>query len=237
MQVTVELRTAIENLYATFAAYPLRDDTNACMCCHSPEDERRIHKTSLRNLKSQDLEQFATDALLVWGNVDDYKHFLPRIFELAVAYESEFVDQAIVFNKLHHGEWRYWPDAEQRAVEHFFESLWPCVLNVQPREFYGDEIEDWLCGIAQAVADLAPYLKSWIALETEHARLNLARFIADTDFGNPSRHANAFWGKRAELFAQVADWVRSDVVKAKMSVIAAEYPGYDYVERAFVSLP
>jgi hypothetical protein len=64
-----------------------------------------------------------TDALFVWGNVDDYKHFLPRIFELAVARESEFVDEAIVFNKLHHGEWRSWPDAEQQAVEHFFETL------------------------------------------------------------------------------------------------------------------
>ena len=237
MEETVELRTAIENLYAVFGAYPLRDDTNACTCCHNPEDERRIHKASLRILKPEHLEQFATDALFVWGNVDDYKHFLPRIFELAVAHEGEFVDQAIVFNKLHHGEWRSWPDAEQQAVEHFFEALWPCVLNVQPHEFYGVEIEDWLCGIAQALADLSPYLNAWVAIETENARLNLARFIADTDFGNPSRHAYAFWEERAELFAQVAAWVRSDVVRAKMGVIASEHPEYGYVERAFTFLP
>jgi hypothetical protein len=61
------------------------------------------------------------------------------------------------------------------------------------------------------LADLSPYLNAWVAIETENARLNLARFIADTDFGNPSRHANAFWEERAELFAQVAAWVRSDV--------------------------
>lgn len=162
---------------------------------------------------------------------------MPRIFELAVSHESEFVDEAIVFNKLHHGEWRSWPDAEQQAVEHFFETLWPCVLNVPPHEFYGVEIEDCLCGIAQALADLSPYLNAWLAIETENARLNLARFIADTDFGNLSRHANAFWEERAELFAQVAAWVRSDVVREKMSVIASEYPEYDYVERAFISLP
>jgi hypothetical protein len=237
VEETLELRTAIENLYATFAAYPLRDDTNACTCCHSPEDEKRLHKASLRELSASDLELYATDAIFVWGNVDDFRHFLPRIFELAVTYGQEFVDQPIVFNKLYHSEWRYWPPAEQSAVEHFFRALWTCVLIQEPHDHSGDEIEDWLCGIAQAVADLSLYLATCVALETENARLNFARFIAETDFLNPNRHATAFWGERAELFAEVVAWVRGDAVKARMSAIASEYPQYDFVERAFASLP
>jgi hypothetical protein len=237
VEETVELRTAIENLYATFASYPLRNDTNACTCCHSPEDEKGLHKTSLRELKANDLELYATDALFVWGNVDDFRHFLPRIFELAVKYGQEFVDQSIVFNKLYHGEWRCWPEAEQSGVEHFFRALWACFLNQEPHDYLGDEIEDWLCGIAQAVSDLSPYLVAWLALETENARLNLARFIAETDFLNPSYHATAFWGERAELFGEVTAWVRGDAVRARMSAIASEYSQYDFVERAFTSLP
>ena len=38
------------------------------------------------------------------------------------------------------------------------------------------EIEDWLCGIAQAEAQLSPYLGKWLATETDNARLNLAAF-------------------------------------------------------------
>jgi hypothetical protein len=237
VEQTAELRTAIENLYATFASYPLRRDTNACTCCHSPEDEKRLHKNSLRELRAEDLELYATDALFVWGDVDDFKHFLPRIFELAAKYGEEFADQPIIFNKLYHGEWRYWPDAEQSAVEHFFRALWTCLLNQEPRDHFGDEIEDWLCGIAQAAFCLSPYLDAWLALETENARLNLARFIAETDFLLPNHHATAFWGERAELFSEVAAWVRGGAVKARMSVIASEYPQYDFVERAFTSLP
>ena len=38
------------------------------------------------------------------------------------------------------------------------------------------EIEDWLCGIAQAEAQLSPYLGKWLVTETDHARLNPAAF-------------------------------------------------------------
>jgi hypothetical protein len=237
VEETADLRSAIEGLYAAFAAYPLRDDTNACTCCHNPEDEKQIHKSPLRELTAKDMEQFATDALFVWGEVDDFRHFLPRIFELVVMHGQAFVDQPIVFNKLRHGEWRYWPETEQAAVECFFQALWTCVLSQEPREYYGDEIEDWLCGIAQAASDLSPYLNRWLTLETENARLNLARFLAETDFLNTSRHGTAFWGERAELFGQVATWVRNDAVKAKMNATVAEFPQLDFVERAFTLLP
>ena len=104
VEETNELRAAVDNLYIAFAIYPLRDDTNACACCHSPEDERRLHKTPLRQMRSDDLEKYAADALFVWGSVTDFKHFLPRIFEIAVAQGDKFVEPQVVFNKLHHGE-------------------------------------------------------------------------------------------------------------------------------------
>jgi len=237
MEESKELRATIENLYATFAAYPLRDDTNACECCHNPEDEKRLHRKLLRELDPKDLRLYAADALFVWGDVADFKHFLPRIFELAAAHGNAFEDPSVVFNKLRPGDWRNWPDVEQRSVERYLNALWSSVLENQPHESYGEEIEDWLCGIAQAVAQLSPYLQTWIAMETENAQLNLAGFIASTNFSNPKCQANAFWEERAELFDEVAEWVRGDAVKAKMKAIAAEYSHYDFVERAYISLP
>jgi hypothetical protein len=189
---TNELRAAIENLYATFASYQLREDTNACPCCHGPEDEKRLHRAPLRRLTPGDLEAYAFDALYVWGDETDFKHFLPCIFELST-HGDEFVDQQVVLKKLDHSEWRYWPEAEQRAVEQFFGALWEHVLDRQPHECYGWQIEGWLCGFAQAVSDLSPYLRTRVALETENARLNLAGFIADTDFADPHCHATAYW--------------------------------------------
>jgi hypothetical protein len=237
VEETSELRVAIENLYVAFAPYPLRDDTNPCPCCHSPEDEKQLHRASLRNLSTEHLQQYATDALLVWGSEPDFKHFLPRIFELEVANGWEWVDPEVIFNKLRHGEWRYWPEAEQRAIEQFFAALWACILDGQPHQDYGWEIEGWLCGIAQAVGDLSPYLEAWTVMETKNASLSLASFIVWTDFADPNSRPGAYWEERAELYAEVGAWVRGDVVREKMKTIAANYPEYDFVERAYVSLP
>jgi len=237
MEITDELRSAIENLYVAFSEYPLRDHTDACACCHTLTDEKRLHRKSLREMNAKDLWQYATDALFVWGDVTDFKHFLPRIFELAVVEGDEFVDPQVVFNKLYHGEWWSWPEAEQRTIKHFFNALWKSVVNSQPHQMYGEEIENWLCGMAQAVAQMSTYLNTWLAIGTENARLNLAGFIADTDFVNPKHGASGYWEGRRELFEEVADWVRSDAVKKNMAAIASEYPHYDFVERAYVSLP
>jgi hypothetical protein len=237
MEETTQLRAAIENLYTTFEGYPLRDDTNACDCCHSPEDEKRLHRKSLRKLEIRDLRLYAADALFVWGDVTDFRHFLPRIFELAVAHEDAFEITSIIFNKLYRGDWRSWPDAEQRSIERFFDALWARVLEEEPREFCGDEIEDWLCGFAQAVTRLSPYLDTWIALESKNALLNLARFIADTYFANPSHRSGGFWQGRDDLFNEVLAWVQSDIVRKKMAIIAVRYPEYGFVERAYTSLP
>lgn len=237
MEETSQVRGAIENLYVAFASYPLRDDTNACSCCHSPEDEKRLHKISLRNLNTEQLQQYATDALLVWGSEADFKHFLPRIFELEVANGWDWVDPEVVFSKLRRGEWRYWPETEQHAIEKFFDALWACIVDSQPHYDYGWEIEGWLCGIAQAVSNLSPYLEVWAGTETKNAKLNLASFITETDFADPNSRPTAYWEERAELYAQVGAWVRGDVVREKMKTIAAKYPEYDFVERAYVSLP
>jgi hypothetical protein len=237
MQETSELRTAIENLYEMFAAYPLRADTNACACCHSAYDEQRLHMKPLRKLNADDLRQYAGDALFVWGEVDDFKHFLPRIFELEVEHGDSFVDPQVAFGKLNYGEWRRWSDAEQRCIEHFLKVLWDGVLETEPPESKGMEIEDWLCGIAQAEAQLSPCLGKWLEAETDNARLNLAAFIAHSDFAKPNRRPSDYWNNRPELFDEVAAWVRSEAVKVKMSKIAAEYPHYDFVESAYISLP
>lgn len=237
MEETTELRSTIENLYETFASYPLRDDTNACSCCHSSSDEKRLHAKSLRKLNEDDLRQYGTDALFVWGEVNDFRHFLPRIFELLVAHGDVFVDPQVVFGKLYHAEWRTWPGVEQQSIELFLKALWDCVLDGEPGELYGMEIEDWLCGIAQVESQLHSYLATWLATESNNARLNLAAFIADAGFLKQNRDASGYWGDRRESFAEVAAWVRSDAVKARMTKIAAEFPQYDFVERAYISLP
>lgn len=236
MEESPQLRAAVEDLYATFASYPLCVDTGACPCCHSLYDEERLHRKPLRQLDVDDLRQYATDALLVWGNEADFKHFLPRIFELEILYGDDFIDPQVALGKLTQANWRYWPESEQRSVKRLLKVLWRFVISAEPHQLCGLEIDDWLCGIAQAESDISCYLETWLAAEEQNATVNLAAFIADTEFAQPNSRAAGYWGGRDELFEEVKRWVRTDGVKSRIAKIAAECPEYDFVERAYVLL-
>ena len=238
MEISPELRAAIEDLYNTFASYPLRADTDACPCCHSTRDEERLHQKPLRKLGKEDLEKYAFDALNVWGDEDDFKHFLPRIFELEVEYGDDFLDPQVALGKLKRAEWRYWPELEQRSIEEFLKNVWSSVIRTVSHEdlVTAWNVDDWLCGIALADWNVTPYLDAWLAADETITNLNLAAFIANTDFAEPNSHGQAYWGGHDDQFEKVKNWVRGDAVRSRMSRVAKEYGDCEFVERAWILL-
>jgi hypothetical protein len=82
MQQQKALAEAIENLYRAFARYSLRKHVEGCPCCVRERDKRALESKPLRQLASSDLGRYAFKAMTTWGNQDDFRHFLPRIFEL-----------------------------------------------------------------------------------------------------------------------------------------------------------
>jgi len=237
MEQTAELRDAIEKLYITFARYPLRENTEACPCCHSEQDERRLHAKPLRKLSANDLREYVDGALLVWGGVDDFKHFLPRVFELALDNDAEFADTSITIGKLHYCEWWNWREEERHVIQQFLKATWKCVLGTEPAWSSRVEVEDWLCGIALASNNVTPYLTIWENTLTENAGLHLAWFVASTDFVKLSQGPSNYWSDCPESFAMVSTWLRSEAVKARLRAVADRHPGSEVAERAYVSLP
>src|SRR5262245_49491056 len=147
LQATDELAAAIERLYAAFQHYPLPATNYPCPCCHSVGAERPLYSRPLRHLSPEDLERYAIDALLTWGGLNEFRHFLPRIFEIAATAERfAFADPEIVFSKLHHGEWRTWPQAEQEAIQAFLLAVWRAALAQPPPEDLSlpPDVETWL---------------------------------------------------------------------------------------------
>ncbi|MGH2583337.1 MAG: hypothetical protein ACRDJE_00310 [Dehalococcoidia bacterium] len=113
------LRAAIEGLYAAFRHYPLRPVTDYCTHCVTPEDEARIHAKPLRELDGKDLGKFGGEVLYTWGDERDFKHFLPRLLDLAAFDAGYWPDLDALFRKLDYGKWRTWPESERRAIESF----------------------------------------------------------------------------------------------------------------------
>ena len=63
-----------------------------------------------------------------WGDVNDYKYYLGRIFELTTQREL-IVDTFVTLKKLEDGKWREWELKEQQAITEFLAAWWKHDIN------------------------------------------------------------------------------------------------------------
>ena len=121
--MTDDLKMAIENLYSTFSIYPFKSTMEGCPCCVSDSDKEKIHSKPLRELDEDDLSRYAFKAMTTWGDTDDFRHYLPRIFEL-LATTDFIVDTSVVLGKLDYGKWQNWSDNERKSIIQFLVAWW-----------------------------------------------------------------------------------------------------------------
>jgi hypothetical protein len=237
------LEDAIEGLYVAFSGYPLPEDTMPCPCCHSAGANDLLHAASLRELQWQHLAGYSIEALMVWGDLDCYRHFLPRIFELTLTAGEwpETPTPQRVFDLLRYGEWRTWLRGEQTAVERMLHAIWETVRSNPPIESGYIDVDQWLCCISQCEDDLVPYLDQWInddrlsaawALSSLVLSSTIAYTNADSNHkppiwdGEESRakidewyklpHPGAFWRSCDAQYAQLQNWVRLPATLEKL---------------------
>jgi hypothetical protein len=220
MTQTATITEAIEQLYRTFSRYPLPKYTDPCLNCHSIDEDVLLRSKPLREAELSDLRDYAVDALTDWGDVNVFKHFLPRVFELFASDPdpaTSFIDPEIIFSKFRHGSWRTWPPEEQSAVENFLHAVWAKVLNDPPPIGDYTDLESWLCSIAQCEDDLTSYLLQWIEDDSLYSSLALSSFLISSNItGNSGKRRNAFWETREEQYSQLSSWVKSKAVSEKL---------------------
>jgi len=254
------LEEAIEGLYVAFSGYPLPEDTMPCACCHDLDANDLLHGAPLRELQWKHLAGYSTEALMVWGDLECYKHFLPRIFELVVTAGEwpKTPSPERVFGILPYGQWRTWPLQEQESVERMLRAVWETVRSNPPIEGGYIDVDQWLCCISQCEDDLGRYLDEWMDDERLSASWALSSLIlgstiayTGTDHAvrvredDPDRiakirewfnlpHRGAFWKDCDTQYAQLQDWVRSPAALEKLHRAEISCGNTD-MEREFVT--
>jgi len=150
-----ELKIAIEDLYDTFSIYPFKSTMKGCPCCVSDTDEEKIHSKQLRDLNEDDLSRYAFKAMTTWGDTDDFKHYLPRIFEL-LATTDFIVDTFVVLGKLKYGKWQEWSDKEKKAITNFLWAWWTDIT--RNKSFFDKEA---FTEIYKLTGDIEQLLNRW----------------------------------------------------------------------------
>lgn len=189
------LDAAIDGLYQAFSSYSRREKIEACSHCVSEEEQAELARVALRELSCEQLTSYASEAMTTWGGIEDYKHFLPRILELAATPEGDRwlgTDFQSIAWKLEYAEWRSWPKPEQVAVTDYCQALWELVLSRDPQ--YGSfRATELLPGITRVVKDVTPFLHAWETNGSLSSLLQLADFIDSNWAEIQNRDLKALW--------------------------------------------
>jgi hypothetical protein len=153
-----DLDAALEQLYSVYARYPLPERSAFCDHCVSPDDVAETRSKPLRELTANDLDRYAWNALSTWGDLAEFKHFMPRLLEL-VARAGDFgaLHAPPLLTKVG-ARWEEWPHDEQGAVRGFIDAWWRTTLNEFPSR---PDVLEVLEAIAATGVDIDPYLATW----------------------------------------------------------------------------
>lgn len=212
----LKLCEATERLYDTFAPYRIGTEPVACDYCVSPEKVARLTAKPLRDLTYDDLELYASKVMTTWGDERHFKHFLPRLMELAVDHRDDFLDLAVLFGKLRYAQWLSWPPGEVKAVDAFLREYWAYQLSLDIDSPFDVAIDTVLCSEASAFDSVQPLLAMWLADESHTANKHLAAFVLGNGDSllRKQRLVNAFWESERPPHREVLCWLASPEVSA-----------------------
>ncbi|QSX42150.1 hypothetical protein [Shewanella cyperi] len=142
-------QTQFSDLYSAFSGYPLKSKIEGCPHCELQSADDLLHKNDLTQLAWDDLQLFIAQTMTTFGDVDDFKHFLPRIFELYITdYWNAPYDFGLFLSKLEYGGWTTWPQSERESVIRLFDR-WVMGLKEssleEDRELLEDIVADIKC--------------------------------------------------------------------------------------------
>jgi hypothetical protein len=204
------MERVIDELYRVFQPYRLGPDFSGCSCCVSPADCERLANTELRDLTLADLDSYAFKAMTTWGETRHFKHFLPRLLEIAYTDFDEFLSAETLFGKLTYGEWDEWPEQERRAVNGFLREFWRSVIASEVARPGDDSIDTAICAIGNACTTIMPFLQQWTASDGPAPPRQLAQFVLLNidDIARRQRLMNPHWDERSAQAGEVFEWLR-----------------------------
>ena len=165
------LNSKIEALYSIFQRYRLYSAFHD-RC--SPLGERqalakRLASTPLRETSATDVAVYSFKALTTMGDGKDYKHFLPRMFELVSISREWYCHMTLLPKKLNELRWLQWPREEIEAIKEFIDAQWDYILHSYP---WHSSATAFLLEISAEFGALQKHLTKWENCKNEASLLH-----------------------------------------------------------------
>jgi|CXWL01.1.fsa_nt_gi hypothetical protein len=210
----MSLKAAIDAVYDAFSAVEKPRFVDACPCCMTADQCETLTSKPLRELSSDELNEYSGDVMLTVGSEVDYQYFLPRILDLSIADDAEWLNSIeIAAKKMRMAGFDKWDERKQAAIK----SLWLEVIrqhatSASDAEMLGWaawDISSWLAG-----ATLIPIPTSPLLAELNSSP-EVIRELYNLNFETlfKGQLKNPFLDQPCEGQAEIAAWLRDRVEK------------------------
>ena len=222
-----ELRESIEELYKVFKKCPSNPHMNGSPLFQEEiaQWNKLVAAKPLRELSVDDLQIYYFKAMTTWGEVTDFKYFLPRVFELLAELPIDFncFDEWVTLNKLNYGKYSSWPKDEQEAVHQFLLAFWKKLLHEPSEDFIDVYFKECFPAIANVYPDFERLLQLWLEADNQHSTRRLAEYVCENEKkvlkGKLTGYAEM--PLQGRLFLQ---WLRKPAVLQKLKQAAPSEP-------------
>lgn len=140
---------------------------------------QQVSSKPMTTLSGDELAFFAFKVGYTWGNISDYKHFLPRFFELFACYEEGVIETWLVFKKLNYFKWETWDQREQEVILSFIENFW---IQLLEGESFPYQFEEHFKSIIHIHPSPAWILQQWYEVNNIVAIEQYCDFIIRQEF-------------------------------------------------------
>jgi Ankyrin repeats (many copies) len=191
----------------------------------SPGEDR-----PLRSLSAEDISLVAEQVPHLGGTVDVYRHYLPRILDIAVNEGFDWPDFEVVMGHLafthrfNSVPWTEWPEPEQAALRIFFDAAWTVSLTEGLALLSADDL---ICGLSCAAVDLSPFLERWTSFANPISAQQLQWYLEENAGLTDGRLRNAFWATEkpweAANMRRLVRWAHSEQLKMHVRLVL-EHP-------------
>lgn len=126
-----------------------------CDCgCINPDHVKKLASKPLRELEESDYVSYHGSALYTWGELEHYKHFLPRILEVHNILKGRgLIGLYEVTTKLEYAHWDTWDKRERDAITNFILLDWIEFVNNSESDMDADDLKyySYFFGLRQLV--------------------------------------------------------------------------------------
>jgi hypothetical protein len=225
MKPDLDLQAALEAAYAVFQRYPRPKALAAAPTRNPKRVLAQLSNRPLSELTSDDIGGYMGWAMTTVGSVKDYKHFLPRILELAAQGSARVHvggDPESLAGKIAYGQFADWPADERAAIVTAFDAAWRQALSMSPDE---EESEDWLRGLIALGEQVGECLAVWLESHAPMARLHLAGAVSSEIFRRKNARPPFGPGNEYSMYEAYSVWLAGAAVHERLAFWADEIGG------------